>query len=433
MWEDIESRKHTGKPGYRKVQGFVAYMKTHLPLVKWLWIDTCCIKQQSDRELSAAINSMFQWYRDAEVCLAYLEDVPLANDAKAFADSVWFRRGWTLQELLAPCLVVFLSQDWHVIGHKGLSGQGRSGVSMQTGPSLEEQVSTITDIPQAILHNYQASEGLMAEEKLAWVDGRQTLYGEDLSYCLLGVVGVTMNIRYGDGKEVTRQRLMRKIAKRRGMTAPGEFSVPFSLQGIPATDYFVSRDVDMRQLTDFFASQSNAAGQQRVFVVRAMGGMGKTQLCAEFVKTHAAQFSAVFWLDGSSKDSLLRSMATAASRLPQISQATTAPADVAELSEGLLRWLSLEGNTKWLIVIDNIDRDWQSKPPDVQAYDYRQFLPLVPHGSVLITTRLRRLQRPNASLCLEHVSDELAKKMIEVRAGRMIEGIGKANVLMLLR
>jgi hypothetical protein len=273
----------------------------------------------------------------------------------------------------------------------------------------------------------------MVEEKLAWVNGRQTLYGEDLSYCLLGVVGVTMNIRYGDGKEVTRQRLMRKIAKRRGMTAPGEFSVPFSLQGIPATDYFVSRDVDMRQLTGFFASQSNAAGQQRVFVVRAMGGMGKTQLCAEFAKTHAAQFSAVFWLDGSSKDSLLRSMATAASRLPQMSQATTAPADVAELSDGLLRWLSLEGNTKWLIVIDNIDRDWQSKPPDVQAYDYRRFLPLVSHGSVLITTRLRRLQRPDASLCLEHVSDELAKKMIEVRAGRMIEGIGIANVLMLLR
>jgi hypothetical protein len=51
-------------------------------------VDTCCIKQQSDRELSAAINSMFQWYRDAEVCLAYLEDVSVAGDMAAFEQSV---------------------------------------------------------------------------------------------------------------------------------------------------------------------------------------------------------------------------------------------------------------------------------------------------------------------------------------------------------
>jgi hypothetical protein len=114
MWEDVQERQRTDTAGYREVQGFVAYMRTHLPLVKWLWVDTCCIKQQSDRELSAAINSMFQWYRDAEVCLAYLEDVPTVSDMGTFAQSVWFRRGWTLQELLAPGVVIFLSRDWGI-------------------------------------------------------------------------------------------------------------------------------------------------------------------------------------------------------------------------------------------------------------------------------------------------------------------------------
>jgi hypothetical protein len=36
MWEDVHERKRTDTSGYRKVQGFVAYIRTYLPLVKWL-------------------------------------------------------------------------------------------------------------------------------------------------------------------------------------------------------------------------------------------------------------------------------------------------------------------------------------------------------------------------------------------------------------
>src|ERR1700760_1972177 len=42
----------------------------------YIWIDTCCIDKGSSAELSEAINSMFRWYRDADVCYAYLQDVP---------------------------------------------------------------------------------------------------------------------------------------------------------------------------------------------------------------------------------------------------------------------------------------------------------------------------------------------------------------------
>jgi hypothetical protein len=36
----------------------------------------------------------------------------------AFQDSVWFKRGWTLQELLAPAMVLFFNRDWIEIGTK---------------------------------------------------------------------------------------------------------------------------------------------------------------------------------------------------------------------------------------------------------------------------------------------------------------------------
>jgi hypothetical protein len=330
-----------------------------------------------------------------------------------------------LQELLAPSVVIFLSSHWEVIGHKGQGGQGRSGMSMQTGPSLEDRIASVTAISTTILHDYREGEGLSAEEKMRWADGRETMWGEDLSYCLLGIVGVSMNIRYGDGADKTRERLRHKIAKRKGVAAPIGFSLPFSLQGVPATEYFVPRETEMQRLREFFQTTSVAQREQqqrRVFVVYGTSGMGKTQLCAQFAKTNAERFSAVFWLDGSSRDALQRSMASAGARSSNRAQDATAKMDVAQAGDDFRQWLSQPSNTNWLIVIDNIDRDLRGKMKDDQAYDYHEFLSHADHGTVLITTRLRRLQRPNASLHLGVVDDLLAKEMVETRVHREVMG-----------
>src|SRR5690349_5495314 len=59
--------------GYRKIVSFCDLAAREG--FKYGWVDTCCIDKTSSAELSEAINSMFQWYRDAKVCYAYLSDV----------------------------------------------------------------------------------------------------------------------------------------------------------------------------------------------------------------------------------------------------------------------------------------------------------------------------------------------------------------------
>ena len=85
-----------------------------------VWIDSCCIDKTSSAELSETINSMFAWYRLARVCYAFLADVgsdPAAPGwEQEFRSSRWHRRGWTLQELVSPRKVKFLSRTWEVIG-----------------------------------------------------------------------------------------------------------------------------------------------------------------------------------------------------------------------------------------------------------------------------------------------------------------------------
>ena len=95
------------------------------------WEDTCCIDKTSSAELSEAINSMYAWYANADVCFAFLEDVSVSGDPEipdfTFRQSEWFTRGWTLQELIAPLDVVFLSASRTPLCSKCLSRSRPAG------------------------------------------------------------------------------------------------------------------------------------------------------------------------------------------------------------------------------------------------------------------------------------------------------------------
>ena len=352
--EEVRDKRDTEKIGHKKIKRFAEYVKVYVPHVEWIWIDTCCINKTSDAEVSEAINSMYKWYHNAEVCLAYLADVKTSSDLKGFMQSEWFRRGWTLQELLAPRTVVFLTEGWEVIGHKGGTGRGKSGIELHSGPLLNPSVTAVTGVPESVLNDFGQSRDYTVEEKLEWAVGRLTTREEDMSYCLLGMFDLTMAVRYREGGKKARERLVAKIKKAsRGYkyqplstrsdpkTQSGKYRIAFSLKGIPATDYYVERADEMQQLELFFQPTLPRKGRS-IFVVHGMGGMGKTQLCVRFARKYQEHFSAIFWLDGSSRDALVQSMANAASRVSQLKSALlTAAASTGkgmqELAEALLQ------------------------------------------------------------------------------------------------
>jgi hypothetical protein len=447
MFEDVVERR-TNLEGYKKVVGFAEYVKAKIPHIKWLWIDTCCIKQDSDRELSEAINSMFRWYREAEVCLAYLADVVVASDLQSFRRSVWFRRAWTLQELIAPELVVFLTRDWRIVGHKGFAGDLRT-VSIEAGCLLNCKIAAMTSIPEEVLQDYGKGRQFSVEEKFEWSEGRSATRGEDLSYCLLGILDLSMNIRYGDGEEKTRSRLLKKITKSKELDDHSSTMgnhVPFSAKDVPFLDHYVPREWTTNKLRSFFKSPNVASDCQRIFVVHGMTGIGKTQLCAHFARTYHSRFSAVFWLDASSRDSLIRSISQIVPRLPghredrtaefEEAQAhgvhpnigtATAQVQVSKLRLRFQEWLTRPGNNRWLLILDNVEHDPPPESQNPQAYDYKEFLnfnsflPKITHGNILITTRSENIEATD-NVQLSLMVNETARKMIEERAQRPIEG-----------
>ncbi|KAI9057113.1 HET-domain-containing protein [Trametes sanguinea] len=167
----------------------------------WVWIDASCIDKTSSADLSEAINSMYDWYSRASVCYAYLADVPSAEDPLApgssFRRSVWFRRSWTLQELIAPQDVVFLSQDWEVLGSKYL------------WPGLLQE---ITGIEAEVLTFLKPLSSIPISTRMRWAAGRESTRVEDQAYSLMGIFGVHMPTIYGEGQRAFR-RLQEEIMR----------------------------------------------------------------------------------------------------------------------------------------------------------------------------------------------------------------------------
>lgn len=169
---------------------------------EWLWADAICIDKTNSAELSETINMMYEWYRDARVCYAYLSDVPpataeeCAESGSSFRCSRWFTRGWTLQELLAPGEVFFYSREWTRIGEK---------------EDLAELLYSITSIPLTSYDRFHRSYTIA--QKMSWASKRTTTRIEDMAYCLLGIFGVKMPLLYGEGDNAF-FRLQEEIVKR---------------------------------------------------------------------------------------------------------------------------------------------------------------------------------------------------------------------------
>ncbi|KAF2825149.1 hypothetical protein CC86DRAFT_446586 [Ophiobolus disseminans] len=148
-WEDEE------KKGFAKIERCCQMAAEDG--YSYCWIDTCCIDKESSAKLSEAINSMYQWYRDSNVC---------------YVKSKWFTRSWTLQELIPPLVVEFYCADWTECG---------------TRLSLQAHIADITKVIPAVLQGGDPS--------------RCT----DEAYCLLGLFRINMPLLYGEGSKAFRR------------------------------------------------------------------------------------------------------------------------------------------------------------------------------------------------------------------------------------
>ncbi|KAK5717379.1 hypothetical protein LTR15_009273 [Elasticomyces elasticus] len=187
---------------------------------RWLWADSVCIDKTNSSEMAESIQCMYAWYHNAEICYALLSDVDGASDkertetgycpsrlsperVQQFRRSRWFKRGWTLQELIAPRRIVFYSKDWTVFDDL-----------LDKLPTVSE----ITNIPETVLRHEKKLNDCTFAQRLSWASGRETKRIEDQAYSLLGILDVIMPPLYGEGSKAFLRLQKVLLSEEGGMT-----------------------------------------------------------------------------------------------------------------------------------------------------------------------------------------------------------------------
>ena len=195
--DSIRNRK-----GYAKIEKTAQIAKSRG--LEYFWLDTCCIDKTSSAELQEAINSMYQWYRKSAYCIVHLGDqirqIDLQWTRREFQSmlkrSRWLTRGWTLQELIAPHVVVFYELGWSELCGKA---------------DVLSEIEELTGIPRYVLATGELRYSSVAQ-KMSWAAGRTTTRSEDVAYSLMGFFDVHMPMLYGEGIKAF-QRLQEEIIR----------------------------------------------------------------------------------------------------------------------------------------------------------------------------------------------------------------------------
>ena len=218
------------------------------------------------------------------------------------------------------------------------------------------------------------------------------------------------------------------------------FHVQFQIDCLPIPSHFVTRNAEIKEIECSLLPTHGHSGR-RLHVLYGLGGIGKTQLALAYARAHQLTYSAVLWLNGDNKETLLQSFASFAKVAKIKGQSAMAAINTSYIpdkeadTQAVIRWLTLENNKNWLMIFDNVDREYQEQMYDPQAYKISCFLPPTDHGSVLITTRLSSLGETGKSTKIPVMTPWQAMELLSNRSGipQSMKGVVNYSCLILAR
>lgn len=162
------------------------------------------------------------------------------------------------------------------------------------------------------------------------------------------------------------------------------------------TQPFVARDRESAEMHDVLASDI----AHNIVVLHGAGGIGKTELAVAFIKKCRYDRRDVFWVDFKDAEAVQRSFTNIARQILQQDpdtgylSALDLQHEQDEVVEAVKAWFSSPENTNWIIVID----DYGGR----MTLDIRRFLPLAVQGSIIITTRMPKMNI-GLPVCLQEI------------------------------
>ena len=190
----------------------------------------------------------------------------------------------------------------------------------------------------------------------------------------------------GDIKDHVTRELSALSDARPAAAGRVRFNVP------TVTAAFTGRKEELDRLERALAAAEGVVITQ---AIGGLGGIGKSQLAAAYVRAHVEEYEIVAWVGA--EDGAIADLAQLATRLG-VAVAGLAPSDLAKLA---LSYLA-ECEQRWLLVLDNV----------TSAEQLAGLLPSSGNGRVLVTSRDRALRQFGAVLTLDVFDEDTATRYL---------------------
>ncbi|KAL2782765.1 hypothetical protein BJX66DRAFT_164376 [Aspergillus keveii] len=190
-------------------------------------------------------------------------------------------------------------------------------------------------------------------------------------------------------------------------------SIPF-----PRNEGFVGRGGQLSQLEDLLFSP----GRQRKVAITGLGGIGKTQIALEFAyqTQQSRPHCSIYWIPATNFEALQRTYFHIAQQL-QLPGLEEEGADAKKL---LKDYLCNSSAGQWLLIFDNVDdiNMWFGKPEgNTELCRLSDYVPWSRTGSVLFTTRFRRVASKLAMQDVIRVPELDEARALELLSERLVE------------
>ncbi|KIK18426.1 hypothetical protein PISMIDRAFT_109514, partial [Pisolithus microcarpus 441] len=174
---------------------------------RWAWSDTCCIDKTTGPILNQSLTSMYKWYADSAATLVFIAGVAHPSKPGDLARSLWMTRAWTLQELLAPRVILFYDSEWKPY-------VGNTGYNHKESAEIMQELADAIRIPHGTIVSFSPGD-LGVHEKLRLASTRNATVEEDVAYSLIGIFKSDIRPHYGEGADAL-GHLLEEIVTRFG-------------------------------------------------------------------------------------------------------------------------------------------------------------------------------------------------------------------------
>ncbi|GFF61024.1 hypothetical protein IFM51744_10562 [Aspergillus udagawae] len=161
----------------------------------------------------------------------------------------------------------------------------------------------------------------------------------------------------------------------------------FDVELVP---FFTGRSVEVNQIRQLFQPSRS----RTTVVLYDLGGIGKTQVALKYAYDFKDEYSAIFWVNYRSADTVKQSLFAAAERVhwrnpswPGLKEVLESN-DINKASLAVIDWLSQDQNNRWLVICDGYDQ-CQTDDSKQENWDLHRMI-RAHHGHILITSRWRQ-------------------------------------------